>query len=105
MTGHTPTPWALFSESGIIAIRNPRARSSKSEIVFWSGFDASHYPKQAEANAALIVRAVNSHQTFVDALQKIADTDRYPDHEDTAAELREIARTALSSTLREAPDA
>src|SRR5258705_13383706 len=37
------------------------------------------------------------------ALQKIADTDQYPDHEDTAAELREIARGALSASPPEQP--
>lgn len=98
MTIHTPTPWSLFRENSLLAIVNPRARSSKREIVFWTGFDSSHYPKQAKANADLIVKAVNSHEALVAALQKIADTDKYPDHEDTASEMREIARTALSAT-------
>lgn len=98
MSKHTPTPWALFSSNGTIAIKNPRSQKSYNEIVFWTGFDASHYPEQAEANAAFIVKAVNSHDTMMTALQKIADTDQYPDHADTAAELREIARSALSST-------
>jgi hypothetical protein len=70
MTSHTPTPWELFDCNGIIAIRNPRARSSKSEIIFWSGFDASHYPRQAAANAAFIVKAVNNHEALVKALER-----------------------------------
>lgn len=96
MSKHTSTPWELFDRNGIVAVRNPRTRSKKSEIVFWTGFDSSHFPKQAKANAAFIVKAVNSHDALVKALQQISDTDRYPDHEDTAAELREIARGALS---------
>jgi len=39
----------------------------------------------------------HAQRTLRDALQKIADTDQYPDHEDTAAELREIARGALTA--------
>jgi DNA-binding NarL/FixJ family response regulator len=92
----TRTPWALFHSNGVIAIRNPRSRSSHNEIVFWSGFDASHYPKQALANATLIVKAVNSHDDLLKALQDIADTDQYADSDDTAAELREIARNAIA---------
>ena len=71
MAEHTPTPWELFDDSGVTAIINPRACSSKREIVFWTGFDASHYPKQAKANAAFIVKAVNNHDQMVKALEEI----------------------------------
>ena len=37
-----------------------------------------------------------SNDPMREELKKIAATDEYPDHEDTAAELREIARNALS---------
>lgn len=97
MTQHTPAPWELFNKNGTIAIKNPRSRKSHNEIVFWTGFDASHYPEKALANATHIVRCVNIHSALVAALQAIADTDQHPDHEDTAAELREIARNGLSA--------
>jgi len=61
---HTPTPWAVFGDDDTVAIVNPRGRAPKNEIVFWSGFDASHYPKQVKANAALIVEAVNNHEAL-----------------------------------------
>jgi hypothetical protein len=40
-------------------------------------------------------------QTMEAALREIADTDQYPDSEDTASELREIARRALSQPAQE----
>lgn len=64
MSEHTPTPWAVFGDDDTVAIVNPRGRAPKNEIVFWSGFDASHYPKQVKANAALIVEAVNNHEAL-----------------------------------------
>lgn len=68
MGAHTSTPWELFDRCDTLSIRNPRAHSSKSEIVFWTGFDSTHYPKQARANAAFIVKAVNNHDALVNAL-------------------------------------
>lgn len=69
MSEHTPTPWSLFDLNGVLAIKNPRSDASHNEIVFWTGFDASHYPKQARANAAFIVTAVNNHDALVNALR------------------------------------
>jgi hypothetical protein len=103
MSEHTPTPWKLFHSNGTIAIKNPRSRSSHNEIVFWTGFDASHYPDLALANARFIVNAVNAHDALLAALQKIVDTDQHPDHEDTAAELREIARNAITGAVGAMP--
>ena len=40
-------------------------------------------------------RLTKEVDTLRKALQEITDTDMYPDHEDTAPELREIARNAL----------
>lgn len=85
MSKHTPTPWELFDCNGVVAIRNPRARSSKSEIVFWSGFDASHYPKKARANAAFIVQAVNNHDFLIKVLEKIAGHREYDEADHKAA--------------------
>lgn len=68
-TQHTPTPWKLEHEAsdafniygndpfGLVAL----ARVSK------EGFD----PVTAATNAQLIVRAVNSHQALVGALQAL----------------------------------
>lgn len=95
MSKHTPTPWKVFDKPGTLALMAASKPGPKNEVVHWSGFDASHFPKQAQANAHFIAKAVNNHERLLAALQKIADTDQYPDHEDTAAELREIARGAL----------
>ena len=104
MNKNTPTPWKVFDRPGTLAIMTS-GKPGKTEIIHWSGFDASHFPSQAKANAYFIVKAVNSHAALLDALKRIADTDQYPDHEDTAAELREIARGALAlpSTQEKSP--
>jgi hypothetical protein len=49
-----------------------------------------------------ITTLIEGRATLTAALRKIADTDQYPDNEDTAPELREIARAAVavSSPLR-----
>lgn len=58
-TKHTPLPWS----------QNGNAISSeRGNIVFAIGFNTD--PKMQIENAALIVRAVNSHDDLVDALEK-----------------------------------
>ena len=63
---HTPTPWVHYhyplskKEGAIDAIMHKGTPSPKNEIVFWSGFEASHFPKAATANARRIVACVNA---------------------------------------------
>lgn len=61
--GATARPWTFFGKNGVIAIRaSTRGENGGDEVVFWTGFDALHFPTQARANTALIVAAVTSDQ-------------------------------------------
>lgn len=103
--GHTPTPWRLFDENGVLAIKSSE-RQSHNEVIFWTGFDGSHYPKANRANAALIVRAVNSHAELVKALEEIergtvavlldAELNEQPVSRDVLKAILEQVRSALS---------
>jgi hypothetical protein len=53
----------------------------------------NHYPEKPKVTE----KHSSPDSALRAALQQIADTDQYPDHEDTAAELREIARRGLES--------
>ena len=53
MNKHTKGPWRLFNEEGIVSVLAPSGK----EVVKWTGFDASDYPKAAVANACLIAAA------------------------------------------------
>jgi hypothetical protein len=80
MTEHTPTPWTARSQMSkdqksfgwILEHANGR--------IGWSSF-ATAVPNEGEgapyvigaANAAFIVRAVNSHDMLVEALQRLHD--------------------------------
>lgn len=99
-SGHTPLPWKLFNRNGVIAIKSAE-KQSHNEIVFWTGFDASHYPEAAAANAALIVTAVNSHAALLaerDALRSALRTAfNYLGNNDPYAVHK--ARSALEDAL------
>jgi hypothetical protein len=76
MVRHTPTPWKLFDEGDTTAILATTKRPPKNEVVHWSGFDASHFSgKAAKANAAFIVRAVNSHDALIKALEQLEEAN------------------------------
>ena len=53
---HTPGPWRLFNSNGVLCVKSSDP-DSKNEVVHWSGFDGSHYPKATVANARLIAAA------------------------------------------------
>ena len=58
-TKHTPGPWELFhrahgGDKWTIAVFKS---GTKHEVVSWTGFDSSHFQKQALANARLIAAA------------------------------------------------
>lgn len=63
---HTPTPWT-FSEKTlnvIVSEMNPR-------IIAKLDLHGASWKKEQTANAEFIVRAVNSHEILVKALEKI----------------------------------
>jgi hypothetical protein len=100
---HTRTPWALYHSNGTIAIKNPRSHRSKNEIVFWTGFDSSHYQKEALANAAFIVEAVNNYEKMREALTEIrrqCDENIGPTRSGRLDRIAYLADTALPSTPR-----
>lgn len=55
MAKFTHGPWRLFHKHRITSVL--LADDSRQEVVHWSGFDASSFPKAARANAALIAAA------------------------------------------------
>jgi hypothetical protein len=70
VTRHTPGPWKFF-DSGLIQSVEPCANLAETDIDTW-------IPKSERlANAAFIVKAVNSHDQLVAALEAlIAETIR-----------------------------
>ena len=52
---YTPGPWSLFNKNRTVAVT--AGDGPHNEVVHWSGFDSSHYPKQVVANARLIAAA------------------------------------------------
>ena len=99
---HTPLPWSIrpnkFDDWGFIRGADGQtlacvARGQEEKEFDWH---RSHGTDPYQANADLIVHSVNAVPGLIVALEEIAATDQYPDHEDSAAELREIARAALA---------
>lgn len=87
MSEHTPTPWSI-SKRGVACIC---ANTPNSNIIVncggWGNNTHEIIPEQ-EANAALIVKAVNSHEIYEEALCRIAAIDG-------PSKQKEIAREAL----------
>lgn len=54
-TKHTPGPWELFNCNHTVAVT--AGPPPKNEVVAWTGFDATNFPKAAVANARLIAAA------------------------------------------------
>lgn len=86
---NTPTPWRFIDRSEVSGI--PSTESSIpfaiekaydncvepiADICNFPPSSANHTARQ-RANAALIVRAVNSHQSLIDALENIIKADAY----------------------------
>lgn len=76
----TPRPWAVYSDEGSNGIDSPKY-PTKAAVMIYADGDCEHHPIadcsanhtcrmdwECEANAALIVRAVNNHDRLVDAL-------------------------------------
>lgn len=92
---HTPTPWDAIIDNKIVYVQSPLYdicdlyhRNNKGEI----------YTKDnAEANAALIVKAVNNHDKLVKALEKIRYLPETSEHsaEFNMWDMAEIAEKVL----------
>ena len=69
---NTPTPWRISKtdEFRILDTKNGKLVADASGNIDMTD-------DEAENNAALIVRAVNSHQSLIDALEKIIKADAY----------------------------
>jgi len=89
----TPRPWTLAGEYMVSMGKRPIASTD----VYNSNQDTMRHREENQANAQLIVRAVNNHEALVEALRKI--TERYKPigatREETLTEIRNIARDAL----------
>ena len=70
MAEHTKLPWRVFDMNGTIAIMAGKLERHN-EVIHWAGFDASHFPADAPANAAYIVKACNAFPDLVKALEAI----------------------------------
>jgi len=65
---NTPTPWVLYAQ---MSVRDNEGRTV-------AEFNNPFLPRaECEANTAFVVRAVNSHQSLIDALEKIIKADAY----------------------------
>ena len=82
--------WKGRYESASLVWKGRYESAVKGRADFRNAYREAHSP--AATSAARTRPDNNAHR---DALQKIADSDQHPDTEDTAAELREIARNAL----------
>lgn len=49
---HTPGPWTPFIENNVVAVMKGRK-----EVIKWTGFGASDFPDDVEANARLVAAA------------------------------------------------
>ena len=93
MKNHTSTPWKVGDRKPYVEIWGPMRMNSSPILA-----SMEHEPR--EANAAFIVRAVNSYDQLVDALQKIADLVDSEAGEPLDDAIR-IANEALSVTSTE----
>jgi hypothetical protein len=94
---HTPTPWRLSKSRKCLIV------GGVDEIANTSFIRADDAIDSVEANAALIVKAVNSHAAMKEALEKLVKANENDAHEAgmTYASLEtqyalETARAALS---------
>jgi hypothetical protein len=109
MTEHTPTPWCVqtveehfpkeVAEQWSNEYRDSKAYEMSGTI--WCGSRivavATDMGGKAPDNAAFVVRAVNSHDALVAALEEIAEGYGDTDHANHCTKIRRIARAALAA--------
>jgi hypothetical protein len=120
-TGHTPVPWA--SEDGAITADGEKVGVARLDPVprFWAGCKPVLNFETIQANARLIVRAVNAHAALVEAAEAYVSCDPEIDYWEDIVEshsncgcdwcaraarvlaARKALRTALALAKGEAP--
>jgi hypothetical protein len=67
-----PGTWRLFNKGGVISVY-----AKNKEVIKWTGFDSSDYPKDALANARFIVLADHHFDALKTALKSIVDLNKF----------------------------
>ena len=99
---HTPVPWKLYSVGNTVSVHYGDGPAGGDDcIVHWTGFDGSNVSlAKRKANAKFIVRACNSHDKLLAALESIMALEPSPDMPDRnqgIAEAQYYARAALAA--------
>ncbi len=100
LSGHTPTPWKIGSNDWL----SHSCCFDAAVVGYREGSCVSVVEAHSVADAAFIVRAVNSHEVLVKALEKIAALD--PPRTDLIGAVklaRHIAKCALASAREAQP--
>lgn len=94
MTEHTPLPWSIERGAWVSGLHAHRRA-----IIATCSDDGAVPPLAQEANAALIVKAVNSHDRLIQALQFVVDgyDNQDVNHVDFRVRVYEVALDALAS--------
>ncbi len=100
MSDHTPTPW-IASNQYLYAGNPERSLPIASGQHDWATDRGGASHEEAVANAAFIVKACNSHDALVKALEEIGYIDDFLDA-NTAKRMLGIARDALSELCKNA---
>lgn len=94
--GHTATPWFVYDEAKTVsAVNSPE---DGGDIVCDAPEDATESMKRWDANAAFIVRAVNSHDSLVKALENAESALRYC--EQNSLSPNDILRPKVEVTIK-----
>lgn len=65
----TKGPWKLFSLNGVIGV----VAAAMKEVIKWTGFDGSDFPRQREANATFIARCREAVPALISHVRSLAD--------------------------------
>lgn len=94
---YTPGPWRLFNKNRTVAVM--AGDGPRNEVVSWTGFDASDFPKQVVANARLIAAAPELYETLRAAVETIdipTDPNDGSAHPEWLAPVWQRCRAALA---------
>jgi len=114
MTKHTKTPWHLGGQDSLeIRAAHPNggdwanllatvhAATARLADIRVSGGGGTAWLAESQANAAMIVRAVNAHEALVEALERIVNAHAAM-VDDFEEQVVEIAKAALRAAKGEA---
>lgn len=86
-TKHTPTPWYLGMQPATIFASSVNGIDPR---ICQTDGGANNTMKEAKANAAFIVRAVNSHDELVAAIQTVIDCHNEGDFYDRGRKVHHL---------------